>query len=108
MPNNEQSIVADNKITDYLLSETHEYGKHKAEFFRHFGFDLADIETFRTSLIQHSVDREIEVANNSEFGRKYKLKCELQTPDGRNPCIVTVWIAENDEDSPKLITAYPA
>jgi hypothetical protein len=108
MPNNDLSIVVDKKITDYLLSETHEVGKHKAEFFKRFGFRLSDIETFRKSLIQHSIDREIEFVNNSDFGNKYKLKCELQTPDGRNPCIITVWIAENEEDSPKLITAYPA
>jgi len=43
MPNNDQSIVADSKITDYLLSETHEIGKHKAEFFKRFGFDLSEL-----------------------------------------------------------------
>ena len=31
IPNNEYSFVPDNKITDYLLSETHKIGKHKAE-----------------------------------------------------------------------------
>jgi hypothetical protein len=60
MPNNDQSIVADNKITDYLLSETHEIGKHKAYFFKRFGFDISDIDTFRNSLILHSSERDIE------------------------------------------------
>ncbi len=108
MPNNDQSIVADKKITDYLLSDTHETGKHKAYFFKHFGFDILDIETFRNSLIQHSIEKDIEQTKNSAFGIKYELKCEIKTPDERNPCIVTVWIVENGQEEPKLVTAYPA
>jgi len=107
MPNNELSIVADNKITDYLLSETHELGKHKANFFKRFGFNLTNIETFRNALLHHSEEREIETIKETPFGIKYELKCEFKTPDERNPCIVTVWIIENREESPKLITAYP-
>jgi hypothetical protein len=108
MPNNELSIIDDRKITDYLLSETHETGKHKANFFKRFGFDLTDIETFRDALLNHSFEREIEGNKKTPFGKKYKLKCEFKTPDERNPCIVTVWIIENGEESPKFITAYPA
>jgi len=107
IPNNYQSFVADNKITDYLLSDIHEIGKHKAAFFKRFGFNIADIDTFKDSLIQHSIDRDIEKTKDSDFGIKYELKCEIQTPDKRNPCIVTVWIVENVQEEPKLITAYP-
>ena len=108
IPNNNQSYVADNKITDYLLSEIHEIGKHKADFFKRFGFDLANIETFKDSLIQHSIDRDIENTKNTDFGIKYELKCSINTPDKRNPCIVTVWIIEKGKEEPKLVTAYPS
>lgn len=108
MPNNDKAIVVDKKITDYLLSDSHDIGKHKAEFFKRFGFDISDVDTFKNSLIQHSIEREIEKTKNSEYGNKYELKCELQTPDDRNPCIVTVWIIENGKQRPTLITAYPA
>ncbi len=108
IPNNSLSFVADNKITDYLLSDIHEIGKHKADFFKRFGFDISDVETFKGSLIQHSIDREIEKTKDSDFGVKYELKCEIKTPDERNPCIVTVWIVENEQEVPKLVTAYPA
>lgn len=108
IPNNNRSLVADNKITDYLLSETHDKGEHKADFFKRFGFDIANIDTFKSSLIQHSIDRDIEQTKDSGFGIKYELKCEIRTPDERNPCIVTVWIVENGQEEPKLVTAYPA
>jgi hypothetical protein len=108
IPDNNRSFVADNKITNYLLSEMHEKGKHKADFFKLFGFDIADIDTFRVSLIQHSIDRDIEKRKDSDFGIKYELKCEIKTPDERNPCIVTIWVVEIGQLEPKLVTAYPA
>ena len=108
IPNNNLSFVADNKITDYLLSEVHEIGKYKADFFKRFGFDISDIEKFKGSLIQHSIDRDIEITKDTDFGIKYELKCKIKTPDDRNPCIVSVWIVENGQEAPKLVTAYPA
>lgn len=108
IPNNNQSFVADNKITGYLLNELHEIGKHKANFFKRFGYKIDDIETFKNSLIQHAIEREIEQTKDSKFGIKYELKCKIITPDQRNPCIITIWIIETGQEKPILITAYPA
>ncbi len=60
IPNNNLSFVAYNKITDYLLNDIHEIGKHKADFFKRFGFELSAVETFKGSLIHHSTYRDIE------------------------------------------------
>ena len=67
IPNNNLSFVADNKITDYLLSDIHEIGKHKAAFFKRFGFDIEGIKIFKGSLIQHSFEREIEKEVATEY-----------------------------------------
>ncbi|WP_409013333.1 DUF6883 domain-containing protein [Dyadobacter sp. CY343] len=107
IPNNDQSFVADRKITEYLLSDTHEIGKHKADFFKRFGFKISDLHTFKSALMQHSIDRDIEKTNNSDHGVRYELKCEIKTPDERNPCVVTVWIVEKGQEDPRFITAYP-
>ena len=107
IPNNDQSVVLPEKITKYLMNCNHETGKHKAQFFSSFGFTVEDSGTFRNALIQHSIDRDIEFINDTGFGVKNKLVCKIQTPDERNPCIVTVWIVESGTIAPKLITAYP-
>jgi hypothetical protein len=107
MPNNEQSFVADNKIEKYLLSDTHEEGKHKAAFFKQFGFDALEPENLKKSLLNHAVTREIVNELEVAHGKKYVLECELQTPDERNPCIKSVWIIGNEESNPRLVTAYP-
>ena len=41
LPNLEKAVVSRVKVCDYLLSETHRDGRHKAAFFHRFGF-LAD------------------------------------------------------------------
>ena len=43
-----------------MLSDIHEIVKYKADFFKRFGFNISDVDTFKGSLIQHSIDRDIE------------------------------------------------
>jgi hypothetical protein len=107
MPNNEQAFVADNKIDDYLLSDIHIDGKHKAAFFKRFGFDSFEQETFKKSLLDHAKTREVVTTTEDGYGTKYVLECELKTPDERNPCVKSVWIIVNEESDPRLVTAYP-
>lgn len=38
LPNLGNASVPEAKITRYLLSMTHPYGRHKANFFQRFGF----------------------------------------------------------------------
>jgi hypothetical protein len=101
------SFVANSKITEYLLNLNHEKGKSKAKYFFGFGFALNKISEFKNALVQHSIQREIYQEVQNDFGKKYELRCEILTPDSRNPCIVTVWIIDNGSNIPKLVTAYP-
>lgn len=107
LPNNNSSFIEEDKITKYLLNLTHEIGKYKADFFYRFGFSLDNIEEFKEALKKHSVEREINNTRENQYGVLYELRCEIITPDQRNPCIVTVWLIENESDAPKLITSYP-
>jgi len=108
IPNNTEAVVNTSKITDYLLSDTHETGRHKAAFFNSFGFEVNSLTIFEKALKTHALERDIEEISVSDYGKKYKLECVIETPDQRNPCIVTIWIIENGTDEPRLITAYPA
>lgn len=108
MPNREKASVDESKINDYLLSNSHEIGKHKAAFFKSFGFDENNPGIFEAALKKHATEREIAAHTATPFGKKYTLECDLETPDQRNPCIVSVWILNNDTETPRLITAFPA
>jgi hypothetical protein len=40
LPNQHKAIIPDTKIRGYLLSTSHPYGRHKAAFFKRFGFKV--------------------------------------------------------------------
>ena len=107
LPNAEQAIVAREKITDYLLSETSERGRHKSRFFRSFGFHPDRWQEFAEVLQVQGSAYEVAQVMDTIHGRSYTVVGEIETPDQRNPRIRTVWLIEPGSNVPRFITAYP-
>jgi hypothetical protein len=107
LPNYSQAIIAENKITDYLLSESHPEGKDKAVFFSQFGFSVVLWEQLADALRQHAAEHEVASILATAHGTKYVVEGELSTPSGRKPKIRTVWLIEKQDEIARLITAYP-
>jgi hypothetical protein len=99
--------VSETKITDYLLDSSHPFGGPKARFFLALGFSPADWQAMAAELARHPVLNPVESTTATRYGAKYVVRCSLVTPDGRNPCVVTVWMKDGDAP-PRLVTAYPA
>jgi hypothetical protein len=95
------------EITDYLLNPAHPDGAAKARYFQAFGFAGAESELLVAALFDHPTRNEVAVEAPNEWGVKYVIRCQIQTPDQRNPCIRSVWIIEAD-GRPRFVTAYPA
>jgi len=107
LPNAHLAVVEREKITDYLLNEAHRYGASKARFFSAFGFRLDAWEVLAQMLSDHGQRHEVGTVKETGFGPRYEVDGELQTPDGRNPRVRTVWQLDQEEVAPRLITAYP-
>ncbi len=107
LPNVEKAFVTEDKIKDYLLSETHPDGRAKAAFFTNFGFSAEQGEILVEALLGHAHSHEVASASTTSHGIKFVVESELITPDGRNPKIRTVWIIEVGKTAARLITAYP-
>lgn len=95
------------KVTEYLLSATHEQGRSKCEFFERFGFSRAQPQELLAALCRHPAMREVTRTQETDFGTRYWVECAIESPDGRNPCIRTIWQAE-PEGGMKFITAIVA
>lgn len=91
LPNNEEAIIAERKIVNYLLNETHPTGKHKAAFFKRFGFELEKWSELKAALLQHAATHEVSSQLSTEEGIHYAVEGELKTPDGRNPHLRSIW-----------------
>lgn len=107
LPNPDRAFVRTRKITHYLLSESHPVGRHKAKFFRGFGFSLLSWRRLETALLEHAARYEVAQVEKTPFGFSYAIDGPLLTPDERNPQVRTVWFIENGQTIPYFITAHP-
>ncbi|HNQ95765.1 MAG: hypothetical protein JNJ96_03500 [Anaerolineales bacterium] len=108
LPNKSKAHVPLEKITEYLLSETHAVGNPKARYFRSYGFDNENAGDLVQGLIAIAQNSPVENSQKSVFGVKYVLDGELETPNGVMIWVRTIWIIENNTEIPRFVTAYPA
>ena len=107
VPNADKATMDPRKITHYLLVPTHPDNSGKAKFFTDRGFDYSNVADFQAALLAHPVDNEYHKEIKLPVGTKYIVHCNLKTPDGKNPCIRTIWIDDADGTPPRLVSAYP-
>jgi hypothetical protein len=108
LPNAERATVPSRKITHYLLSTAHRDGRHKAEFFRRFGFKLEGWEELASALLNHARRNEVVEIVPTPFGRNYVIEGALPAPDGRSPQVRAIWFIAKDAETATLATAYPS
>jgi hypothetical protein len=107
LPNAKKARVERGKVVDYLLSESHPDGRSKAAFFLRFGFDQRHWHGLAEALRTHGAANEITRTETSDYGTRYTVDGIIETPDGRNPMIRTIWIIDNANSEPQLVTAHP-
>ena len=107
LPNMDKAIVEREKILGYLLNAEHRIGASKARFFTKFGFTAEKWEQLAKALLVHGQTHEVKRMRETNFGPRYEVEGALETPDGREPFIRSVWQMDKGEVAPRLITAYP-
>jgi len=107
LPNAGQAIIEVAKVRDYLLSPEHPVGRSKARFFRALGFPSDRWLQFLGELKRIALEGEAELGERIDFGQKYIVGGTIVGTQGRTARISTVWILRNDEETPRLVTAYP-
>jgi uncharacterized membrane protein YidH (DUF202 family) len=108
LPNSRHTRIEREKITSYLLSTCSSGGRSKAKFFSGFGFRIEQWQIFADALRVHGASHEVLRTTETSYGTKYIINGSLETPDGRNPYVRTVWQIDKGNDYPRFITAYPA
>jgi len=106
LPQSENLQVPQDKILGYLLDPAHEDGRSKDRFFRKRGFKPEAWEEFADALLKHGATRPVIQEKKIKYGKKFTVECQITTPDGRNPCILSVWIKAG-KNAPRLVTAHP-
>jgi len=107
LPNTESAVVAEAKIARYLLDLTYPVFRSKAAFFLRFGFTLEAWKVMANALLQHAAEHEIVKVESTEDGDRYMIEGSIQTPDGPNPFVRSIWFVEKGQRVPRFVTAYP-
>lgn len=108
LPYKNRAYIPPEKIRDYLLSPTHEKGKHKARVFQSIGFNYASKNIFEKALLKIAHTNDVDKTENAEksgkfFGKKYIIIGIIVGPN-RTMTIKTVWIILNNKRKPSLVT----
>jgi filamentous hemagglutinin len=98
------------KIRDYLLNAGHPQNGGKAALFEAFGFTRDAWKILADSIAAHVLAHPPRVGVDNLHGTKLIAVCEMQTPDGRHPCMTTIWILDKGQETngPRLVTCYRA
>ena len=102
LPNRLQAYVPSEKLSAYLLSETHAVGKAKATFFRALGFNETNVHLLEQGLLTLAHNAPVQEIVPSSHGVKYVIEGILETPRGTASCVRTVWILETGETNRAL------
>lgn len=106
-PDAENAVVPNDKVILYLLNLQHPVGGSKAVWFASIGYTLENADEFAKDLIQLAQRAENFVSKSSPYGVKYEATGEMGCSQFRPGLVTTVWMV-SENNSPRLITAYPA
>ncbi len=89
LPGFANAVVADAKITDYLLNDAHPNNGGKAKFFMAFGFTPANWQELKNALLDHPRNNPYVSTTTTPYGESF-------------------WIVLAANPSPQFITGYTA
>lgn len=105
LPNADQAVVADEKITHYLLDPASK-GKDKARFFLDIGYSRADWQILKDALLRHAAAYEVAEEVLTDMGDVYIIEGHMLSPAGARFFLRSVWQIDTGTDFPRLITAH--
>jgi hypothetical protein len=107
LPNSDSAVVPRAKIVGYLLNPQHPDGSSKAKFFESLGFKVEEWQVLAGTLQQIALSYPVVKNVESSHGQKYFIDGAITSPNGGSAQVRTVWIVDQGEDIPRLVTAYP-
>lgn len=106
LPAGEQAVVEDAKLLDYVLNPAHPIGRHHAALFEQLlGITRANYDSLKEQLLRAAVSADVEAGKPSSFGQKFEMRLSVRGPLGARP-VLAVWMLDEGQASPRLITCY--
>ena len=107
LPNIAQAVISREKLEGYILNVEHRRGGHKARLLAQFGYTADNWRRLEYDIRRCIMDAEIETTRATMYGTRYEIVGLLNTPNGRDLRVRTVWQTDAGTNVPRLITLYP-
>ena len=107
LPRLDEASVPRAKIVDYLLAAHHRTGSAKARWFASFGFSPVRWTELADALRTHAVRNPVTLVDDTRFGRRYTVEGPIESPDGRNPGVRSIWFVDAGRNELRFVTAFP-
>jgi hypothetical protein len=108
IPGVQTAIIEPAKLSGHLLNPAHPVGGPKARWFMSLGYHPENPQRLSADLLTIAQNAADYLEEPTPYGVKYVVTGEVATPSGRPARIITVWIMDAGQSSPRLVTAYPA
>lgn len=90
-----------------LLNQAHPHDKSKAGFFYNTGYTLNVSAQLQNDLARFACIGKVEGITSNNEGTKYVVTGNFESINGKIYPLKTIWIVEDNNNRPRLITAYP-
>jgi hypothetical protein len=101
------TIIAPEKLRDYILNLSHSEGESKARFLEEMGYKQTEWQKLEKALREQHLTVEISVGKASIFGTKYEIVAPLIGPNGKKRWIRSIWIIRKGENMARFVTLIP-
>ena len=107
LPGWEEAWIPELKLTDYVLSSTHEVGRHKARVFRsELGIEREHWNFLHDQILDGFPEAQATFREETEFGFTWEVPILVTGRNEAERWVTTGWIIEYRDPRPKLTTAY--
>lgn len=107
LPNADQALVDEDKLSGYALNPQHPLGQHKARVFQAaLGIGQDDWEYLRDQILAAIPTAAVATVRVISFGTLYDVPILVEGLNGQTHEVTTAWFVANDDDRPKLVSTY--
>jgi hypothetical protein len=107
VPNADRAIIADEKLTGYLLNLSHKRGAAKARLLLSLGYRPETPQTLEADLRGQHLSLDVSRTSTNAYGVVYEIEGPITTPSGKTVPFCSIWQVDTGPEAPRFITMYP-
>lgn len=101
----EDSIIAEEKIKNYLLSPR--VRNDKSKWLERAGYSLANWYLLESDLRKQILQLQAAPTEKTKYGQMYEIQGKLKGPNGKLLSVTSIWMTEFSTGITKFITVFP-